>query len=431
MDEKRFDPAEKTAQMFPEDFLIKTAKETGAFKRKRKIDVIVLFWFLVLNVGVNFQREIRVMKRRYEAEANVELSISSFYSRFTPQMVEFLRMCVMHSIETQAQETRIQLGEKLNDFKDLLIQDSTIIRLHESLAKIWPAARSRKVAAGVKVSCLVSAVANTAKSVAIYAERTAEIKTLKIGPWIRNRILLIDLGFFKYGIFHKIDKHGGYFVSRLKGNANPMIVKVNRIDSADPTQLEGKKIKDVLPSLKGGVLDATVEIKFRKGKYNGKRKTETRLFRLVAILNNEMLKYHIYLTNIPDEILKAEDIAALYSARWEIEIAFKELKTHYHIDMIPSKNPNIIKCMIWISILTMMCSRHLHTLVRNVNPENAYRYTRLRWAKVYMEHADKLMDWVFEYMGIRLTFMDRCNLYFNQPIDPNVNRKHLMDEWIE
>ena len=112
------------------------------------------------------------------------------------------------------------MGDKLNRFKDLVIQDSTIIRLHESLAKIWPAARSKKVSAGVKVSCVVSAIANSPKSVRIYPERTAEAKILRLGPWLKGCILLLELGYFKYLFFDRIVRYGGYFVSRLKVNAN-------------------------------------------------------------------------------------------------------------------------------------------------------------------------------------------------------------------
>ena len=106
--------------------------------------------------------------------------------------MSFLRECVLHAIEFQAQQQSRALGEKLNGFKDIIIQDSTIIRLHESLADLWPATRSTRVAAGIKVSCIVSAVADGVKSVKIVPERTSEIKTLMIGPWVKDRILLID-----------------------------------------------------------------------------------------------------------------------------------------------------------------------------------------------------------------------------------------------
>ncbi len=59
----------------------------------------------------------------------------------------------------------------------------------------------------------------------MFSENTNEIKTLRIGPWIKDRILLIDLGFYKYQMFTRIKENGGYFVSRLKSNANPLIIE--------------------------------------------------------------------------------------------------------------------------------------------------------------------------------------------------------------
>ncbi|NQE52129.1 hypothetical protein C5S29_00950 [ANME-1 cluster archaeon GoMg3.2] len=131
-------------EMFPEDFLRNTARETGVVERERKIDVVILFWVTTLGFGVRFLSTIRGLKRKYEEKAKTTLSISSFYDRFTPEMVDFLRKCVLHAIEFQAQQTGRVLDDKLKRFKDLVIQDSTIIRLHESLAKIWSAARKRE-----------------------------------------------------------------------------------------------------------------------------------------------------------------------------------------------------------------------------------------------------------------------------------------------
>jgi len=100
---------------------------------------------------------------------------------------------VIHGIEHPAKDKHTDLSEILNRYEDVLIQDSTIIRLHEKLAKIWPAARARKVAAGVKVSTMVSAVVKRPKSISLFNERTAEVKTLKLGPWVKDRVLFIDL----------------------------------------------------------------------------------------------------------------------------------------------------------------------------------------------------------------------------------------------
>ena len=176
-DKQKVDPSvECLTRLFPEDFIRSTATETGFIQRERKIDPVILFWVIVLGFGVNFLRTIRGLKRKYENESNIQISISSFNDRFTHQMEKFLKKCVIHALEYQAQEPGLRLGIKLKNFKDVLIQDSTIIRLHESLANLWHAARSKKIAAGLKLSRVVSAVADGVKTVRIFSERTAEVK---------------------------------------------------------------------------------------------------------------------------------------------------------------------------------------------------------------------------------------------------------------
>ncbi len=117
----------------------------------------------------------------------------------------------------------------------------------------------------------------------------------------------------------------------------------------------------------------------------------------------------------------------------EIELIFKELKSHYRMDQISSANPNIVKCLIWIAILTLMCSRRILRLIRNANPEKANRYTHLRWAKVFTEHADRLLTEVLECMGLKLDMLAMLTLYdiyLGQGCDPNVKRERLMERWV-
>ena len=114
---------------------------------------------LTLGFGVRLLSTIRGLKRRYEEKTKTTLSISSFYDRFTPNMTVFLRTCVLHAIEFQALQHGRVLNEKLKRFKDLVIQDSTIIRLHESLAKIWQQQGRREWALKSLVSLVLLLIA--------------------------------------------------------------------------------------------------------------------------------------------------------------------------------------------------------------------------------------------------------------------------------
>ena len=420
---------EELNRIFSAQWLRETAKETGFVKRDRKIDPALMFWSLTLGFGVQLQRTLASLRRLYEEKGEIHISRSSFYDRFTPELVSFLHACVIHGLENITQNPSRVLKEKLLGFEDLVIQDSTIIRLHKNLADKWPAARTKKIAAGVKLSLLVSAVADGPKRIALCGERTSEVKTLRIGPWIKDRILLIDLGFYKHNTFARIDENGGYFVSRLKSKVDPLIIGTNRTCRGRSIDLVGKRLSEVLPKLKRQVIDVEVEVEFKRRAYNGKQKGDAKRFRLVATYNAEAEKYHVYITNIPVERLDAEDVAVLYSARWEIELIFKELKSRYGIDILPTSNPQVVEALLWVGILTLIVSRRVYCLVFSENLENAPRYTHLRWATIFAEKAHRLLDAVLDYAEIDAGLMELFEVYQSQALDPNVNRKRLMDQW--
>jgi IS4 transposase len=420
--------------MFPEEWLRQTAKETGLIVRERKIDPVIIFWVLTLSFGVRLQRTLASLKREYEKEANKTLSDSSWYYRFTPELVVFLHQCVIHGIEELAKDPGRKLSKKLENFRDVFIQDSTIVRLHSSLADKFPAARARTVAAGIKVGVMVSAVANGPKTVALYSEKTAEIKTLKIGPWIKDRILLIDLGFYKTQMFARVEENGGYFVSRIKKNTDPILVSVEEgLSKTKSKEFAGKTVSECIKQLSGKDLDAVVKIKFKRRAYKGKQKHDEMIVRLVAVYNDEDEKHHIYITNIQKDILNAKDIANLYGARWDIELLFKELKSKYALDVLETKNVQVIEALIWTAILTLIVSRRIYSLVRNsiTQPEKMARYTQLRWSTIFTENASDLLTVILHICGIQRIFETIMSVFESQALDPHVNRERFRDEWFE
>jgi len=46
-------------------------------------------------------------------------------------------------------------------------------------------------------------------------------------------------------------------------------------------------------------------------------------------------------------------VAKLYGARWDIELISKELKSRYDLDVVNTRNPQIVEAYIWIAILTL------------------------------------------------------------------------------
>jgi putative transposase len=70
------------------------SKENGFVMRDRMIDAALMFWSLAFGFGIQLQRTLASPRRLYEEKSEVHISRSSFYDRFTPELVNFLHACV-------------------------------------------------------------------------------------------------------------------------------------------------------------------------------------------------------------------------------------------------------------------------------------------------------------------------------------------------
>jgi putative transposase len=393
---------EALIRLLPSETIERFARETGFVERERKVKPVAFLWVLVLHFGTRLTRRLAELKKGYDACAGLAtITYPGWYFRFTPELSKFLKRCLEHALGELAHEPGRELDPKLAAFEDIFIKDSTVVRLHASLATKWPATRSRKIAAGVKVDTLVSVRANGPKTLALVGERTPEVKLLRVGPWVKNRILLADLGFYSHRLFVKIEENGGSFVSRTKTGADPLFVRSLQVHRGRAIDLEGKRLSEVLPRLERDVLDAEVELSFKRRIYNGRRAGDTARFRLVAVWDETHREYHTYLTNIGPAILSAEEVASLYRMRWEIELTFKELKSQYALDAFRTENANVVEALIWAALLTLVASRRLYNLVRaRAPPELRPRYTPMMWAIEFREGGSAVLGCLLAYLGI-------------------------------
>jgi len=117
------------------------------------------------------------------------------------------------------------------------------------------------------------------------ANRRHEARVLRVGPWVRGRLLLFDLGFFRYQLFACITRNGGYFLARLKRYVNPRIVVVYRRHRGCALALVGERLQDVLARLDSEVLDLDVEVKvtFPRRRYGGRVHRDHQRLRVVGL----------------------------------------------------------------------------------------------------------------------------------------------------
>jgi len=422
--EKTIAVRESLCKLFPAVRLRTLARESGAVIRQRKVDIVALFWTLVLGFGVGESRTLAGLRRAYERASGQRIEESSFYDRLNEGLVVMLKAALECAFSALAEVPRALAGP-LSGFRDLLLTDATVIRVHDLLAKDFPACRTNHTQAAVKLHTIMSVTGASRQSVRMTGERRHENRVLNIGEWVAERLLIFDLGYYDFGLFSRIAAQGGYFLSRLKDNGNPLITAVHRGSAGG---LVGERLQEVLPRLRREVLDVEVTVTFSRRRYAGRRRREHMRLRLVAIKDKLAGDYHLYLTNIPSEKLAATDIQSVYASRWQIELLFKELKGTYRIDEVPSRRRCVVEALIYAALLTWMVSRQLlHAVHAKLAIALRGRLPLRRFARVLLSIAhDILLIMVRAPRETRTLVRDVSRLFLHESPDPNRNRLSLI-----
>lgn len=414
-------------KLFPDALLRRLARECGVVLRLRKVDPVALFWTLVLGFGVSGERSFARLRQRYETAVGHSLAASSFQERFTPRLARLLKRCLEQALHESLGGGRPLQGS-MASFRDVVLADATVVRLHRLLERAFPACRTNHTRAAAKLHVVMNLRGAGKQSVQITDERTHEHRCLKLGPWVRDKLLLLDRGYYDFRLFARIRDNGGYFLSRLKSNANPRITAVYRTHRGRAISLVGEKLQDGLPRLQREFLDAEVELRYCKRPYRGRQRTATLRVRLVGSRDPATGDYYLYLTNVPVEQLPAEDVQTTYALRWQIELLFKELKSSYRLDQLPSRRREVVEALLYAAILSLVMSRRLFQAARRVLSESqAERLKLQRFARLLAELAGPLLI-VLLAPAREARWLQRplAATLLNEAIDPNKKRNSLV-----
>lgn len=425
--EKSIEIRRTLKRLIPSARLKALAKETGAVRRERKIGATALFWTVVLGFATGNARTLAGLRRAFQKASGRTVVPSSFYDRLTPGLARLLRSVLADVIGKVARSHR-RLEGSMASFRDVIISDSTIVRLHDLLAKAFPGTRTHQSVAALKAHVVLSVTGRGPRTVKVTSERVHDGPVLRAGAWVRNRLLIFDLGYYRFQLFSCIDRQGGFFLTRLKDGSNPLITAVHRAWRGKSVQVVGEKLQTMLDRLQRQVLDAEVELRFQNRAYLGKRSIAYQHVRLVGVRDDGSGKYHLYLTNIPPDRLGAEDIARVYRARWLVELAFRELKMQYRLDQMPSSKKHVVEALLYAAFIAFMVSRALVERLRRALPErDHYRLRDERWAVVFAAATGDLLALVIRRgraASITEPYVER--MIRREAVDPNKARVGLL-----
>ena len=240
---------------------------------------------------------------------------------------------VFHQLLSQCQAvTRPSGGHRKFRFKHKLLSlDATLIDL---CASVFDWARFRRTKGAVKLHLLLDHDGFLPCYAVITEGKQHEVRVARQWSYQPGTLLVMDRGYNDYTWFADLTQRGVHFVTRMKDNAEYIVVEDRE-----------------LPHRRGLQRDQVICF------YPHARDGRECYFRRIEFYDEEQDRVLVFVTNHLK--LAAATVAEVYKQRWRIELFFKALKQSLRIKTFVGTSANALKTQIWAALIAMLLIKYL------------------------------------------------------------------------
>lgn len=271
------------------------------------------------------------------ADIGVEITAQGLDQRISDKAVAFLQRMFSRAMDTFKNQIPLPLSI-LQQFNGIYLTDSSVIPLPDSLTEEYPGCGGNGPKASLKVQLVFEFLLGNLTQIALRPGREPDqsyhdyIQALPEGA-----LSITDLGYFALGKLKTIvSKQNAYFLSRFKTDIRLLTPDKEPFDLLEQLQsgprepveftvLMGKQAKHQFPCrlIALPVPQEVGDRRRQKAKKKARCQKRTPRKKTLALMD-----WTLFATNVPTEMLSIEQVALLYSVRWQIELVFKLWKSH-------------------------------------------------------------------------------------------------------
>jgi hypothetical protein len=393
------------------------AIETGFVKRKGKItacEFVCLCCFMDVEVA---NHTLVTLCTKLSAKTGVVISNQALDQRLNERCVEFLKKIFDKLLRQTISNTTHIPDLWDDDFKRIRILDSTAFQVPKSYMNIYPGSGGCSQPSGVKIQLEYELKSGNFMNVAVGAGSGSDNT---FGSKIRDTIkagdlILRDLGYFSFEDFLDVEKREAFYISRLKPNI-AVYMASNEIEyykNGTPKKSSLFKrihIPDIMKQMRDGERYEIKDVYVGRGK---KLKTRLILYKLTkeqlkkrsekceknakkkgiekSDHTIELLGISIYITNVEEAVLSAEEVHEFYSLRWQVEILFKTWKSISHLHVVKPVKIERFQCQLYGKLILLLLSSTVTFKMRNLVLEyKALEASEMKISEIVHEYIDRL-----------------------------------------
>lgn len=267
--------------------------------------------------------------------SGTSVSKQAVYDRLNDKSVAMAQALLKNALLQQS--TKQIASELFSSFDHVLLQDSTTLKLPQSLSSAFPGNHSggeQKAIARIQSIIDIKAMRFIDFVLGSFTQNDQSASS-SILPWVKKGDLVIrDMGYFALDTFAKMIDKNIHFLSRLRFGVK--LYDLNGKEILLKTLMKGNKAIDrwvyigAERKLLVRLVMVPVPAKQRADKVRkAKQDRDKRLNHSSEYYR--WLGYGTYITNVTKEVWLPKQVAQVYSVRWQIEIIFKSWKSGFHL----------------------------------------------------------------------------------------------------
>lgn len=354
--------AKELLQLIPEEIFQSLAIETKVDHQVKKLNGYLMFQLILFSMMNRKRISLRVMEeflksssfRTFSNSPEIDSPFNSLSDRIAMINFEYFEKIFQHVYD--------MFSKYLDENKSIIRYDSTMVAVSSKLFQ--DGMRVGKLAGKNKkqLKFTFKMHGSLPSCFQIFSEQiylSEDIALSKIileDKEINKNVIVFDRGLKMKKTLEKLSVEDVTFVTRTHLNIAHTVLQKNEIDKkpeeATVTVSEDSKV----------LLEYTIRPKVRH------------TFRLIKAKIDKTNEDIYFLSN--SETLTAYEIAEIYKSRWQIEIFFKFLKQELNISHLVSRDPNGIKVMLYMTLITAI----LIIAFRKLNKLSSYKIAKLRFS---------------------------------------------------
>ena len=306
--------------------------------------------------------------RQAAATLNVEITRQGIDKRFGPKSADCLEQVLQASVQQMFKAGEVDV-ELLKRFSGVRLVDSSTIVLPDGLSEIWQGcggSSEKNTQAAVKISVDIDLLSGRLDGPILQAGREHDRQALAYHRALCTGELVIrDLAYFSLDDFQQMQATGSYYLSRLKartklftvsGDEFNLVAYLNTTtaDEIDMTICLGLSHQLPCRLVAVRVPDAVAQERRKRLGEDARQKGQP-----VSHERLELIHWTIYVTNVPVNLLRVDEILVLGRSRWQVEMLFKLWKSDGQIDESNSNNPWHILTEFYAKLIAMIIQHWL------------------------------------------------------------------------